>query len=311
MTNESDDFAASGPSAGGARSARAAQRRWLPAGRRGPMPWIIAIIMFLTLLAGAAGLGLAHALIQMRAQLAGGYTVQVVAADAARRSDQVARVASYLRGEPAVRNVTVIPEETLAEQLEPWIGQHVQADELPIPALVDLTVRPGTKRAEIDRISGRIAAIAPSARMDAHGHYLAPVEHLMRTLMWLAAGLVVLMLMATGAVVTLAARSAHESHRGTIDIMHLLGATDLQIARLFQRRIALDALFGGVLGTLAAALALVLLGRNLMATGSELLVTVTLPWRAAMALLAVPIFGVLVAAVTARLTVKRALERSL
>lgn len=311
MTNESDDFAASGASAGSARSARAAQRRWLPAGRRGPMPWIIAIIMFLTLLAGAAGLGLAHALIQMRAQLAGGYTVQVVEADAARRSDQVVRIASYLRGEPAVRNVTVIPEEKLADQLEPWIGQYARADELPIPALIDLTVRPDTEQAEIDRINGRITAIAPSARMDAHGHYLAPVEHLMRTLMWLAAGLVVLMLMATGAVVTLAARSAHESHRGTIDIMHLLGATDLQIARLFQRRIALDALFGGVLGTLAAALALVVLGRNLMATGSELLVTVTLPWRAAMALLAVPIFGVLVAAVTARLTVKRALERSL
>ena len=30
--------------------------------------------------------------------------------------------------------------------------------------------------------------------------------------------------------------------------MHLLGATDVQIARLFQRRIALDALFGGLIG---------------------------------------------------------------
>lgn len=311
MTDESDDLAANSASAGGARSARAAQRRWLPAGRRGPMPWIIAIIMFLTLLAGAAGLGLAHALLQMRAQLAGGYTVQVVEADASRRSDQVARVASYLKGEPAVRNVVVIPEEKLAEQLKPWIGQHARADELPIPALIDLAVKPETERAEMDRISDRIAAIAPSARIDAHGHYLAPVEHLMRTLMWLAAGLVALMLMATGAVVTLAARSAHETHRGTIDIMHLLGATDIQIARLFQRRIALDALFGGVLGTLAAVLVLALLGRNLMAAGSELLAMVALPWRAGMALLAIPVFGILVAAVTARVTVKRALERSL
>lgn len=311
MTDKSDDLAISAVPANGGRSARVAQRRWLPAGRRGPMPWIIAIIMFLTLLAAATGLGLAHALIQMRAQLAGGYTIQIVEADASVRSDQVAQVAAYLKGEAAVTNVTIVTEERLAEQLEPWIGQDVRTDELPIPALIDLTMKPGTAGAEIDRISREVTAIAPPARFDAHSLYLAPVENLMRTLMWLAAGLVALMLLATGAVVTLAARSAHETHRGTIDIMHLLGATDIQIARLFQRRIALEAVFGGAVGTLAAGVMLLLLGRNLMATGSELAAMVALPWRAGMVLLAIPIFGVLVAAATARLTVKRSLERNL
>ena len=33
-----------------ARSSRAARNRWLPEGRRGPMPWIIGIMMFLTVL---------------------------------------------------------------------------------------------------------------------------------------------------------------------------------------------------------------------------------------------------------------------
>ena len=43
----------------------------------------------------------------------------------------------------------------------------------------------------------------------------------------------------------LAARSGLDTHRDTIDVLHMLGSTDVQIARLFQRRIAFDTLFGG------------------------------------------------------------------
>ena len=45
---------------------------------------------------------------------------------------------------------------------------------------------------------------------------------------------------ATTAVVLLAARAGLETHRDTIAILHMLGSTDVQVARLFQRRIALD-----------------------------------------------------------------------
>ncbi len=293
------------------RIAKAPQNRWLPEGRRGPMPWIIAIIMFLTLLSGAAGLGLAHALVQTRAQLAGGYTVQIVEADAKLRAAQVAKIAALLKQDPNVQQVSVVSEDRLLKQLEPWIGQDVRAGELPVPALIDLSVSPGTPARDVDALGKKIAQMASTARVDAHGAYLAPIEKLMRTMMWLAAGLVILMILVTGAVVTLAARSAHETHRETIDIMHLLGATDIQIARLFQRRIALDAMFGGVVGTIAAAVILCLLGRNLIATGSELTGMAIIPWQWMPALFLIPIFAVLVAAITARLTVKHALERSL
>ncbi|MGD9810117.1 MAG: cell division protein FtsX [Sphingobium sp.] len=294
-----------------AGSARAAQSRWLPEGRRGPMPWIIAIIIFLTLLAAASGLGLAQALTQMRGELAGGYTVQIVEANAASRAEQTQRVVAYLKGEKPVRSAVAVPEADLMEQLEPWIGQDVRRDELPVPALIDVDTMPGTEPAEMERMGKAIAAMAPSARIESHAGYLAPVERLIRGLMWLAAGLVALMVLVTGAVSAMAARSAHETHRSTIDIMHLLGATDLQVARLFQRRMALDAMFGAAVGSVAAAITLWLLGSALIESGSQLTQTVLLPWRWTGALIAVPIFCVLVATVTARFTVKRALERSL
>lgn len=293
------------------RAARSARSRWLPEGRRGPMPWIIAIMMFLTILAGAAGLSLAHALDRMRGELAGGQTVQIVEADAARRAAAVRRIAALLRGEQGVTTVRIVPEEKLRAQLEPWLGADAEGDDLPIPALIDMETAPDMAKTQMEAIRARIHTVAPSARIDSHEHYLGPVEGLMRLIMWLAAGLMVLMTLVTGAVVTLAARSAHATHRGTIDIMHLLGATDVQIARLFQQRMALDAMFGGVLGLGTAAILLWLLGQHVLATDSELTQMISLPWRLAALLPLIPLCGVVLAMLIARITVRRALERTL
>jgi len=134
---------------------------------------------------------------------------------------------------------------------------------------------------------------------------------LIGALKWLAAGLVILMVAATAATVVLAARAALDTHRGTIEILHLMGATDVQVARLFQRRIALDALFGGLIGFILAALVLIGIGERVSALGSELLGSATIPAPAWGILVALPAFGVLLAMLVARLTILRALGRML
>jgi len=83
------------------------------------------------------------------------------------------------------------------------------------------------------------------------------------------------------------------------------------VARLFQRRIALDALFGGVIGLAAASLVLVLIARRVGALGSELLGSAGLPLASWAVLVALPIGGVLLAMLVARATILRALGRML
>ena len=93
----------------------------------------------------------------------------------------------------------------------------------------------------------------------AHKDSLGPVLGAVRALGWLALTLVVLIALATAAAVVLAARGTLDTHRSTIEVMHGIGATDDQVARLFQRKIALDALTGGTAGAVAAALVLLLI----------------------------------------------------
>ena len=161
------------------------------------------------------------------------------------------------------------------------------------------------------RIAKAVAAVAPHARLDDHASWLAPLVGLIRSLGLLAGGIVALMVGATAAAVVLAARSALNTHRQTIDVMHMMGATDVQVARLFQRRLALDALFGATLGLVSAVAVILLIGRRIAEIGSGLVGSIELPSTAWAALLTLPLVAGLLALAVARITVQRALGRTL
>ncbi|HEX8514429.1 MAG TPA: FtsX-like permease family protein [Allosphingosinicella sp.] len=291
------------------RTMGAADRRLLPEGRlAGPMPWVIAIMMFLTVLAAAAGLGLGGAAASLGAGLGNRVTVQILEPNPDRREAEASRAVARLRGLPEVEAVRRLEAAEMAELLEPWLGAGGLEGDLPIPAMIDAQLIPG---ASADTLRPAVTEAAPSARIDDNGQWLAPLGRLISALEWLALGLVALMIGATGATVVLAARAALDTHRGTIEVLHLMGATDVQVARLFQRRIALDALFGGLVGFGAAALALVLIGQRIGALGSDLLGSANLPGTSWLALALLPVLGVGLAMLVARATILRALGRML
>jgi cell division transport system permease protein len=275
------------------------------------MPWIIAIMMFLTVLAAAAGLGLGAAVRSMSADLAGRASVQVVEADAQVRDRLAARTLQALRGADGVRAADPVDPAALADQLRPWLGEAATSGDLPVPALIDVMLTPGDTDAKLDRLRRLLGGLSPKLRIEPHAAFLLPLAGLLSALGWLSAGVVLLMILATGAVVVLAARGAHDSHRGTIDVLHLMGSTDVQIARLFQRRIGLDAMMGGALGFSFAAFVILLIGLRLSATGSDLLGAVGLDTRGWLLLAALPVFSVALATLRARWTVLRALGRAL
>ena len=296
----------------GRANSAAARNRLLPGGRlAGPMPWIIAIMMFLTVLAAAAGLGLGSAVRAMSADLAGRASVQVVEADGEAREALAGRVLQALRGAQGVRSADRVDPAQLADQLRPWLGEDATGGDLPIPALIDVTLAPGDTAASVDRLRRLLHGMSPRLRIEPHAAFLLPLAGLLTALGWLAGGVVLLMALATGAVVVLAARGAHDSHRATIDVLHLMGATDVQIARLFQRRIGLDALMGGAMGFAFAVLVILLIGLRLTATGSDLLGAIALSWTGWALLALLPVAGVLLATLAARWTVLRALGRAL
>ena len=288
-----------------------ADRRLLPEGRlAGPMPWVIAIMMFLTALAAGGGLAMGAAAARLGEGLDRQITVQIMAADPTVRDAEAAAAAAALARQPGVGDVRRIGAPEMQALLKPWLGDAGLDRDLPLPAMIDADLT-AAAQARMDRVIAAVAAAAPHARIDDHARWLGPLVGLIRTLGLLAAGIVALMAGATAAAVVLAARAALNTHRGTIDVMHMMGATDVQVARLFQRRIALDAMFGGGVGLAGAVVVILLIGRRLGEIGSGLIGSIGLPYAAWAVLLLLPILSGLLALAVARVTVLRALGRTL
>jgi len=272
------------------------------------MTWVMAIMLFLTVLAAALGIGTRTAGIALERQLAGRLTVQIVEGDPVARDAAAARILTLVRALPGIRRAEPVDRRELIALLRPWLGGEGADPELPIPAMIDVDLGPG---GSVERVAAAVARISPSARVDRHQSWMSPVTRFMQTMTALALALVVLMLVATSAVVVLAARAGLETHRATIEVMHMLGSTDVQVARLFQRRIAIDATIGGAIGAIAGALVVAFVGYRLQGLGSDLIGGVALGAGGWLTLVLLPLGFVVLATIAARVTVVAALRRTL
>lgn len=279
----------------------------------GPMPWVIAIMIALTVLAAGAGLALRNVAANAESEIAGGVTVQIVEGAPAERARQAEVAVALLSNREDVIDVRRVPQQELEALLEPWLGQQDLAEEdmLPVPALIDVRLAGPVTERRLVELRTALSASAPSARVDAQARWLEPVFDAVGSLQWLAAGLIALLAATSAAAVWLAARSALGSNRETIEIVHLLGGTDQQISRVFQRSIAFDAALGALAGLGLGLLAMLLLGRQFAALGSGMVAGGAFDLGDWALLLAIPVLGVALAVVTARLTVLSALRRIL
>ena len=283
-------------------NASEAERRLLPGGTfRSPTPYVIAIMTFAMMIVAAAGLALSNAAGLVAGAVEHRYVLQLPEGGDGRLQAAV-RAASQVRG---IINAEAVPEAELRKTLERWVGPGGVGEELPVPALIHLELAPGVNAPAIGQ---QIQRAVPQSRFIAEQATVGPLLTSLRALQWLALILVLLMAAATSAAVVLAARGALDTHRSTIEIMHGIGATDQQVARLFQRKIALDALAGAIAGGVIAAAILLIIGGGGLALATDLTGRAPLGIRDFVILALLPFAAVLLATLVARIAVLGALR---
>lgn len=286
--------------------------RLLPQPRLGGLvPWVIAILIALVVVAASGGLALRNLADNARADLAAAVTVQVIEPNPDLREQRGTAALEALKGMELVRAVRLVPEAELAALLEPWLGEGATSGDVPIPVLVDVELTRRASPKEIAAITAALADKVPGARVDAQGDWLQPVYRALAALQWLALGLIALVALATAAAVWLASRNALAQHRETVEIIHLLGGTDSQITRIFLRTVLGEAAFGAVIGTLLGIAVVWLLGQQFAALDSGMAGGGALTLVDWVAIAAVPVAGVLLALATARMTIALALKAML
>ncbi|MFQ5970737.1 MAG: cell division protein FtsX [Alphaproteobacteria bacterium] len=271
------------------------------------LPWIVGVMVFLAALAVASAIVVGNAVQTWDTGLSGRLTVQVPRATRA-EGGGVDRVVAMLRATPGVAAAQPLPTEAVVSLLEPWLGAAVAEGDLPLPHLIDVRI---VEDARLDStiLAERLATAVPGIAVDDHRVWLAGVIGLARTVEILALAIVGLIAICAMTAVVFATRSGLAVHHRIIELLHFMGARDAYVARQFQRHAMELGLRGGLIGTLAAAA--VMLAVSFVARGVDaaFLPPLSLTVEHWLIVAAVPVGATVIAMVTARLTVLRALAR--
>lgn len=169
----------------------------------------------------------------------------------------VASVLRILAQTPGIAEARVLDQQEISRLLAPWLGAELPLDDLPLPRLIEIREEEAGFDAESLRL--RLTAEVPGAELDDHARWRRPLALAagrIRALGMVSLGLI---LAAMAAMVTLAARAALAANRQVIEVLRLVGARDVYIARAFVRRFTHRAATGALAGTFVGMAAIALL----------------------------------------------------
>ncbi len=205
-----------------------------------------AAMAFLAVFALALSLATGRLADRWALELARSSTVRISAPEGQMQA-QTQAVMNVLRTTPGVARAEVLSEVAQRKLLEPWFGPDLPIDSLPIPQLIE--VIEDSDGYDSDSLRLRLSAEAPGAVLDDHSRWRKPLVKAANRLRSLGMFSILLIALATGAMITLAAGAALAANAQVIRVLRLVGATDSYIAKAFVRQFTLRALSGAAIGS--------------------------------------------------------------
>ena len=237
------------------------KRDLLALGRDGAGRMLLAVVAVMTVLATlavAAALAAHGVENRWQRQLAGVMTVRippVAEADSSAGDDQRQNLAlEVLARVPGVAGAVALDPARSVALLTPWLGAEVAAN-LPLARLIDIRLTADSQLSAA-LLQRRLRQVVPDAIVDDHRRWFKDVNALTKTIAAVGAAVLLLVALATTAVIALAVRTGVQVHREQIELVHIMGASDGFIANQFQWHVFRRALLGSSGGTAVAGAAL-------------------------------------------------------
>ena len=268
--------------------------------------WTVGLLVFL------ATLSLAIGFFSRRPAKIGGevspgtLTIQVPAGpDQQSFTGSVIDLLSATPGVDAVRRIT---DDEVATMLEPWLGAEISTLDLPMPVLIDATVRRG-HAIDIEALSTRLMAVAPGTVVDEHAAWLRRLTDLAAIAATVSLSVMVLVLFSAVMTVVFTTQTGLAIHSDVVEVLHLIGAKDSYIARQFQIHNLWLAGIGAACGSVLGGAAILLIEVYGARLSNGLLPDITLGGIQWGLLCLLPVAAVLLVVATVGITVKRVLGR--
>ncbi len=220
---------------------------------------VIAIMAFLACLTfGAVSMVRATAA-SWQSQISREITIQIKPDDSLDMDKALADARDLALTFAGTRDGTIVDKTATARLLEPWLGEGLDIDELPVPRLVIVTIDEQSPP-DFAAMRAALAQKIPTAFLDDHRTWVDRLVAMARTTAFIGTGVLVLVFSAMVLTVIFATRGALSGNRHIVEVLHFVGAEASFVASEFQKHFLMISLKGSVAGGFLAALFFVIAG---------------------------------------------------
>jgi cell division transport system permease protein len=278
------------------------------------LPWLTGLMVYLAALAIVSACALSGAIDRWDAGLAGTLTVQLPRPvdGTPLPQDKLDRALDLLHRTPGIVSAAPLDDAAQAALLKPWLDGMADVKDLPLPVLVDVRLADGATL-DTTALEAQLGDIIPGSIVATHDRWLGRLFRTARAIELTSFGIVVLIGLATVATIVFVVRTGLLIHHSVIELLHMVGAQDVYIAQQFQNHAFRLGVRGGLVGILAAfitfGIAILAGGTGMLDSEQQVLPGAGLPLAGWVAVLLLPLIAGLIALLTARVTVLRALGR--
>lgn len=266
----------------------------------------VSVFLFAITLSGVLGINSMFA--NSKKQVVSNFTVQVLPLPNHEDSkNDLLSVVSFLERYPNVTQVSVLSDLELRALLEPWLGNNVDIELLPIPKLLDVKIDTSTPF-DYKKLTVRLSEISPQASINDHNLWLSRLLKFINSLKLLALTVLLLVALASITAIVYAAQTSLNIHKDIINILHIMGATDKYIAINYVKQITHSAIIAGIIGTIIATPAIMIVGTMAKGIEAGIFNSVTFGLEDWLIIFLLPILTALLVALTAYVTVIKSLR---
>ena len=218
------------------------------------------------------------------------------------------RILTLALNEQGVTDATILNRGRMRELVKPWLGDSIEIERLPLPVIIQLKIDRDNPP-DFESFSRRLHQAVPGTKLNSFSEWRESLLGSVNTLM--TTGIIILIAVASGIVsmILFLGVTSMMVYRQSIELLHLMGATDHYIAKQFNMLVAKISMIGASIGFGIASLLILIAGHVGLGEAYRLHEWVILPFTHWAFLLMIPIATFLLALITVHFTVLYQLKK--
>lgn len=244
-------------------------------------------------------------------------TIQIRPADGVNMLREIDKAVALTQEFGGIGSVRALSDEETKALLQPWLGEGLDLDSLPVPRLIQITVD-DPEALDLNQLREALHKEVAGASLDDHSIWTSRLSAMAGAVVVGGFGIMALVMASMVLSVVFATQAAMAGNKDVVSVLHFVGAEDAFIAREFQRHFLLLGLKGGVAGGAIALACFLLLDIFTRQTAgqastdqlSALFGTVSVSMPGYLGVFGIVFLVAVLTAVTSRLAVKAHLARA-